>query len=144
MVRFAALLALVLTGAQAIAQGYHEPERGSAERRALMDAIRPNVEGILGAPVEFVVDKLRVSGDVGFATLRAQRPGGAAIDIRATPVFAQGLYDPEGGDPRDIEALFLREGNRWVVADWGSASTDVWWSYGPICQRFRAVIPEYC
>lgn len=144
MMRFLAVLALVLVGAQALAQSHYEPARGSAERRALMDAIRPNAESVLGAPVEFVVGTLRVSGDVAFAMLRAQRPGGAAIDIRTTPVFAQGLYDPEGGDPRDIEALFVRQGNRWVVADWGSASTDVWWSYGPICQRFRPVIPEYC
>jgi glucose/arabinose dehydrogenase len=40
----------------------------------MMDAIRPHVEFLLGAPVEFVIDDLRVVGKMGFARVSPQRP----------------------------------------------------------------------
>ena len=39
---------------------WEEPSRGTADRSELMDAIRPHIEWELGAPVEFVIDQLRV------------------------------------------------------------------------------------
>ncbi len=139
------LLALtLLLGGPVLAQGYHEPARGTAERRALMDAIRPDAEALLGAPVEFVVDELRVAGDVAFAMLSAQRPGGVPIDIRSTPFARSEFYDPLGGDPTQLQVFFHRVGGAWIVEDWGAASTDVWWAQSPLCLRYRVVIPEYC
>ncbi|MFD1809406.1 hypothetical protein ACFSHQ_18900 [Gemmobacter lanyuensis] len=44
------------------AQAWTEPPRGSAERRAMMDAMRPLAEWDLGAPIEFIVQSLRVEG----------------------------------------------------------------------------------
>ena len=46
-----------------------EPARGTADRSELMDAIRPHIEWSLGAPIEFVIDELRVSEIVAFASL---------------------------------------------------------------------------
>jgi hypothetical protein len=59
--------------AAAPAAGWEEPARGTKTRKALMDAVRPHVEWSLGARVEFVVGKLRRSGDVAYAELTAQR-----------------------------------------------------------------------
>lgn len=51
------------------AQSYYELDRGTATRSALMDAIRPHIEWDLGQPIEFVVNDLRVLGDVAFKSL---------------------------------------------------------------------------
>ena len=74
----ALVAALALPGA---AQAWEEPARGTELRADLMDALRPMAEWDLGAPVEFVVLDLRVAGDVAFASVMAQRPGGAPIVI---------------------------------------------------------------
>lgn len=67
------------------AAAWEVPARGSALRSDLMDAARPHAEWMLGAPVEFVVTELRVSGDLALAMLVPQRPGGGAIDVLRTP-----------------------------------------------------------
>jgi hypothetical protein len=137
------ILYLACPGA-VLAQSYSEPARGSALRADLMDAMRPHAEWALGPPIEFVVDELRVSGDIAFAMLSAQRPGGGAIDMWSTPMAARGQYEPELGDPLQFQALLVLSGRTWVAVEWGHASTDVWWAWTPICARFRPVIPEYC
>ena len=80
MTRFAPILAAIaLAIAPLSANAWEEPARGTALRGNLMDAVRPHAEWVLGAPVIFVVNDLRVSGDVGVsgapsapATMRAR------------------------------------------------------------------------
>ena len=79
------MVPVLLCGASAAAQGWHEPARGTGERRALMDAMRPQAELIFGPPVEFVVSRLRVAGDLAFASVVAQRPGRGGGVIRCGP-----------------------------------------------------------
>lgn len=138
---FAALLAL--SPAVAAAQDWYEPQRGSAERRDLMDAIRPKAEEIFGAPVEFVIGQLRVSGDRAFASVQAQRPGGGAIDVVQTPGWQIGYFladaDWTGG-----QALLVRSNAGWVPSDVVFGATDVWWSEPRLCAEFRAVIADVC
>lgn len=74
-----ATASLLIAAAPALAQTFHTPAPGSAERRALMDAVRPQVEREVGAPVEFVVDTLLVGQGWAFAVLEPQRPGGGRI-----------------------------------------------------------------
>ena len=73
-----ALALALLTTAPAF--GWCEPPRGSAERRALMDTVRPHVEAMPGAPIEFLESRLRQEGDVAFAMLSPRRPGHAPRD----------------------------------------------------------------
>jgi hypothetical protein len=127
----------------AAAQSWYEPQRGSAERRGLMDALRPLAQEIFGAPVEFVVGRLRVSGNVAFASVVAQRPGGAAIDVARTPGWVGG-YFMHDADWTGGQALFRRAGSRWVLADGGFGATDVWWSTPQYCAEFGPVIAEAC
>lgn len=134
----AAALALLTT---APAFGWSEPPRGSAERRALMDAVRPHVEAMLGAPIEFVVGRLRQDGDVAFAMLSPQRPGGGKIDLTRAPVLLRDGYLP---DNTEVQALYRRSGNTWVAVHWSVGATDVWFSAPEFCRDWRAVLPEYC
>ncbi|PKP68896.1 MAG: hypothetical protein CVT82_13475 [Alphaproteobacteria bacterium HGW-Alphaproteobacteria-4] len=139
----AAVLVVALAGA-ASAQGWVTPERGSATRAALMDAIRPHAEWMLGAPVEFRVNDLRLLGNRAFAMLEAQRPGGGAIDVLKTPMVARGEFDPYLADTPHIEVLYVKSGDTWVALHWAIGATDVWYAWEPLCAPFRALIPEVC
>ncbi|MFN4170551.1 MAG: hypothetical protein ACK4GW_02235 [Pseudorhodobacter sp.] len=131
-------LAVMLAGP---AQGWTEPARGSAERRALMDAARPHVETMLGAPLEFVVGRLRREGNVAFAMLSPQRPGGGRIDLSRTPVVLRDGWYP---DNIEVQVLYRRSGATWVAVHWAVGATDVWFSTPELCREWRAVLPEYC
>ncbi len=137
-----ALGALALA-APAIADPIRTPPAGSTERRQIMDAIRPHIERDTGAPVEFVVRSLRLSGDHGFAALEAQRPGGRRIDIVRTPLgqaHMRGGLDYPMIDCCHAEALLRRTGGRWRVIEAKFGSTDVW--YADWCPRLpRGLCP---
>ncbi|MDF1717331.1 MAG: hypothetical protein P1U75_11770 [Antarcticimicrobium sp.] len=145
MLRAVITVVFLLTGSiPALAQGWHEPQRGTELRAALMDALRPHAAWLLGAPVEFMVHELRVSGDLGFASVSPQRPGGGAIQLWQTPGVARGEIDPQMEGGVTMQALYLRSGRTWVAVHWAMGASDVWYAYGPICAIWRPVIPEAC
>src|SRR5690606_5748039 len=79
------------------AQTVNNVERGNPLRSQILDAARPLFERETGGPVEFVVQKLNTYDVWAFANLRAQRPGGEAIDWSLTRFgedMAQGMFDP--------------------------------------------------
>lgn len=125
-----ALAALLLAG-PAIAEPIRIPPPGSAERAALLDLIRPHVEKDFGAPVEFVVRALNISGNYAVALLNAQRPGGGRIDLDRTPMARKWPDMPI--DCCHAEAILQRVKGRWRVIDVKSGSTDVW--YEDWCRR---------
>ncbi|MCG6884837.1 MAG: hypothetical protein LJE62_13895 [Silicimonas sp.] len=122
---------------------WFEPERGTKLRSELMDAIRPQAEAELGAPVQFVVDTLRVDGNVGFAALEPQRPGGVRIRWEDTQMAARG----EGKatyDGKTIHVLYAFDGAAWGVTVWTLGATDVWWANPQLCETYGPVTPEAC
>lgn len=137
------LIWVVLVG-PGFAQNWAEPARGSQMRRDLMDAIRPHAEWLLGAPVEFVVHDLRQSGDRAFASLNAQRPGGTPIDLDRAPLSVRDGWDTEMMDGASIQVLYRKSGNVWVAVLWELGATDVWYSWRPVCDEFRTVLPDAC
>ncbi len=138
------LVALMCQSAARAQQSWTEPERGSELRADLMDAIRPIAEWQLGDPVEFVVQDLRVSGQVAFAMLLPQRPGGGAIDLADTPMVRWFNRDPAEMDGAAMQVLFQQSGRMWVPVDYAIGATDAWWDWDIYCPRFRRVIPEVC
>ena len=142
--RKAVVLMLLLLAGPLSAQGWVEPQRGTVLRAALMDALRPHAEWLLGAPVEFVVHDLRVSGDLAFASVYPQRPGGGPISPSATPGAARGELYLDGMDGIGMQALYKKSGQTWVAVHWAIGATDVWYAYGPICAIWRPVILEAC
>ncbi|MGP6086443.1 hypothetical protein [Antarctobacter jejuensis] len=125
------------------ALAWDTPERGTALRNSLMDAARPHAEWVLGAPVTFVVDGLRVSGDVAFASLHPVRPGGREITPGEIPQrFDQDNPFDWGG--ADMQVLYQRSGATWVAVHHVIGATDVWWSHPDYCPLWHPVIPEFC
>lgn len=139
-----AAAAAVLIGVAAAAQGYVTPERGSDDRSGIMSALRPLAEWAFGAPVEFVVGDLRVAGDVAFAAVSAQRPGGGAIDVATSPIVLRDELPAEAVDGARMEALLQRSGGFWVPVQYGVGSTDVWYSWEVYCPVWGPVLPEFC
>ena len=58
------------------------PQRGSPERAAIMDALRPRYEGMFGKPILFKVERLRVAAGFAFVVVHPQRPSGSPIEKR--------------------------------------------------------------
>lgn len=142
--RIILVLVMLIAFAPGTARAWSEPARGSATRSALMDAIRPHAEWMLGTPVEFVVHELRVAGPLAFASLWPQRPGGGQIDLRTTPAYYRNEIHPDDMDGIGMQALYYRSGQTWVAVHWAMGATDVWYAYEPICAVWRPVIPEAC
>lgn len=136
-------LAMLVSGAAA-AQEWQEPARGTPTRSALMDALRPHAQWMLGSPIEFDVHELRRAGNLAFASVYPQRPGGGVIDLRTTPGYARGELSPDDMDGVGMQALYYKSGETWVAVHWGLGATDVWYAYGPVCDIWRKVIPEAC
>ena len=133
---FAAALfgVLAMLGAQyAAAQGRtYTPRRGSVERKAIMNGLRPTVMRDLRQRVIFRVQHLRVSGNHAFMMARPLRANGGAINYRRTRFAA----DWKAGAFEDqVVALMIRAGRRWQVVKYDIGATDVvwegWWNtYG--------------
>lgn len=120
-------LALVLgcsliASANAFAQSAYTPAPGSAERAAIMDALRAPAKKDLGRTVIFKVDELRVVGDWAFARVSPTLPNGEEIDYSKTKYRKQvesGAFDPQA------ETLLRRTVKGWDVVEWRFGATDV-------------------
>jgi hypothetical protein len=133
----ATLLFLVAATAGLASAAPYEPASGSAERRDILDALRPAVEGVLRPPVEFRVSRLRVDGGWAFAQLEPQRPGGGAIDAAALEL------DTDMMDGLTTWALLKEQGGGWTLVDWALGPTDVaWWGWWDTYGAPRGIFPQ--
>jgi hypothetical protein len=126
-----ALPASMGTAPAALAQTAHEPGRGTAERREVLDSIRPVIEVRVGPPVQFVVEWLRVSGPWAYAIVNPQRPGGVPIDTAGTTLEEAAEYM----DGLRTHALLYYANDRWNVVDKAIGPTDAFWYGDPLYQR---------
>lgn len=114
-------LALVLPfGAPPAAAQVTSPAPGSAQRRAILEALRPTIARELRSPVEFVVRELRVERGWALVIAEPQRPGGGAIDGRHLPYF-------EDRDGLTVYAVMRLVWGRWRIHDHVIGPTDVWY-----------------
>lgn len=129
------LLALVLpSAATAPAQDApRTPPAGSAERKAVLDALRLPVEKELKRKVVFKVDRLKVQGGWAFMRGVPQQPGGKAMDYRGT-VYEQAVRDGIFDDW--VCALLRKERGRWRVVAHSIGATDVVYANWP--DEYRA------
>ena len=126
------------------ALAWETPARGSADRRGLMDAMRPHAEALFGAPIEFVIQEARVGGGVALVMLQPQRPGGGAIDVARTSFGRSDQYDPEFMDGIRLDAFLQKSGTTWVMMDMAVGATDAWFTSTSYCRTYGAVLPEVC
>lgn len=100
-----------------------QPVAGSAQREAILNALRPAVEEALRGPVEFVVSAMRVEDGWALVIAEPQRPGGAPIDAAA--IYPDAWQDMDG---LTVTAILRHGGggDGWTLADHAIGATDVW------------------
>lgn len=122
-----AIVVLFLSGA-AFAQAVRTPEKGSAERTAILDALRTPVERELKQKIVFNLDHFRVTGTWAFLGGDPQSPTGGQPDYRGTKY--QSARDADMFD-NNIFALLRKTGGKWKVVTYAIGCTDVcyadWW-----------------
>lgn len=94
------------------------PRAGSAQRAAIMDAMRPAVEREIGHSVEFVVDTAEVRDGWALVLAQPQRPGGGAIDDSNLT---------EERDGNTVSAILRFQNGGWSLVDHAIGATDVWY-----------------
>lgn len=117
----------------AVSQSVYTPERGSAERKAILDALRVPVERELKQPIVFVADNFNVQGNWAFVSGVPQSADGGEPDYSATK-YAED-HDA-GAFDNNFFALLRKTAGRWKVTTYAIGCTDVcfsdWW------RRYRA------
>lgn len=107
-----------------VASHYYTPQKGSAERRAIMDAARVPVSADIGQTVIFRVSVLRTDGDWAYLQAEPRNPDGSALDWSRTR-FAQDWAMDAMSDV--IMVLLRRSGSGFQVVDRIIGPTDVAW-----------------
>ena len=115
-------LVMLSVASAASAQEAQTPAPGSAERKAIADALRAPVERELKQKVVFKIDHLKTLD--GWAFLRGvpQRPGGGKVNYSATP-YRQRIDDGVFDDW--ICALLRKKSGKWQVVKYVIGATDV-------------------
>ena len=99
----------------------YTPKAGSAERTAILDAVRGPLEATLNQKVIFVVHHMKVEGPWAFLKATQKTEASKPIDYKGT-VFEE---DTEF-DELTVALLKKREG-KWVSVNHAYFTSDVWW-----------------
>ncbi|HEV7644747.1 MAG TPA: hypothetical protein VGO50_12445 [Pyrinomonadaceae bacterium] len=124
---FIAGLIIAVTAVSSFAQ-VHTPEKGSAERKAILDALRIPVEKDLKQKIVFNVEHFNVSGNWAFLSGEPQTESGGRPNYRNTKYWDAvdaGAFD------NNFFALLKKAAGKWKVITYAVGCTDVcyltWW-----------------
>ena len=121
-----AILLLLAFSSVAAAQSAYTPEKGSPERKAILDALRLPIERDLKQKVVFVADNFKVQGNFAFVSGIPQNSSGGDPDYARTKYADQvdsGAFD------NNFFALLKKTGGKWRVATYAIGCTDVCYAY---------------
>jgi hypothetical protein len=113
-------LALLPTAAIAQVNAVAPPQVRSAQRVAILNAIRPAAELELGRNIEFVPSCVQVWKGWALVAAEPQRKGGRKIDRRILP-------DWDNRDGLTVTALLRFRYGRWNLVGHAIGATDVWY-----------------
>ena len=113
-------LALLPTAAIAQVNAIAPRQVRSAQRVAILNAIRPAVELELGRNIEFVPSCVQVWKGWALVAAEPQRKGGRKIDRRI-------LADWDNRDGLTVTALLRFRYGRWNLVGHAIGATDVWY-----------------
>lgn len=113
---------MVAFATAAFAQGVYTPKVDSAERKAILSALRVPVEKDFKQKIVFVVDTLNSNGSWAYIGGTPQKPGGGNPDLAGTK-FAEyeDAYD------HNFFGLLRKTGGKWRVVTYAIGCTDVCW-----------------
>ena len=117
---FAIAIASTASALSAQVSAVAPPRAGSAQRVAILNAIRPAIELQLGRNVEFVPTCVQVWKGWALVAAEPQRKGGKKIDPRILP-------DWDNRDGLTVTALLQFRYGRWNLVGHAIGATDVWY-----------------
>lgn len=120
LLAFCAVVMAAVSG-PALGQAFREPAKGSAERAAILDTLRPAVEAEMRGPVEFVVTVIRASPNWAFVQAEPLRPGGGLIDQEDTGFAGEA----DTMDGLTVYGLMSFQSGRWNLIDHMVGPTDI-------------------
>ena len=110
------------------AQKVYTPEKGTAERTAILSALRVPVEKELKQKVQFSVQEFRSNGNWAFLSGEPQNMSGGRPNYKGTPY--QDAIDSDAFD-NNFFAVLKKTGGKWKVVTYAIGCTDVcyatWW-----------------
>jgi hypothetical protein len=119
---------LITLGLSVSAQTVQHPDKGSAERTALLDTLRLPVEKELKQNIVFVINQINVQGQWAFVDGRLRTTDGKVPKWKGTPYAQAAGY---GAQSDGISALLKRSGTGWRIVTKAIGCTDVcyvdWW-----------------
>lgn len=102
--------------------GITTPKAGSAERKAIMDALRVPVQKFLKQKVIFVVNRLNLQRGWAFVIAVPEQPNGKPIDFSHT-IYADAVR--AGAFDGQAIGLLKKHGRQWRVVTYNIGATDV-------------------
>lgn len=125
------LIVVAVLAANISAQTVYIPEKGSPERKAILDVLRIPVERDLKQKIVFVADNFKVLGDWAFVSGQPTTPSGGRPNLKGTAwEDSEDLFDD------NFFGLLRKRNGKWRVVAHALGCTDVcysdWWS------RYRA------
>lgn len=125
---FLAISILFVLAFSAFGQKIYTPEKGSAERTVILDALRVPVEKELKQKIIFNIENFNVSGNWAFISGDPQGVDGNKPNYKKTPyqeAIEAGMFD------NNFFALLKKTGGKWKVVTHAIGCTDVcyvtWW-----------------
>ena len=119
---------ILVLACAAFAQKVYTPGKGSAERAAILNALRAPVEKELGQKIVFNVENFNVRGAWAFLSGDPQNTKGGRPNYRNTAY--QEAIDADMFD-NNFFALLRKTGGKWKVVTYAIGCTDVcyatWW-----------------
>jgi len=120
-------IVLFLAGA-AFSQKVYTPEKGSAERAAILNALRVPVEKKLKQKISFNVETFNVQGVWAFLSGEPLGADGGRPNYKNTP-YAEAVE--AGAFDNNYFALLKKTGGKWKIVSYAIGCTDVcyagWW-----------------
>ncbi|MDQ6787811.1 MAG: hypothetical protein M3033_13475 [Acidobacteriota bacterium] len=123
----------VLCIPSAFAQSVHTPEKGSAERTEILNALRVPVERELKQKIQFSIEHFSVEGNWAYLDGAPQTMSGGKPNYKGTDyqnAINAGMFD------NNFFALLKRAGGKWKVVTYQIGCTDV--CYLPWAKDYKA------
>ena len=113
---------LVFAGAAFAQQKVYTPEKGSAERTAILNALRVPVEKELKQKIQFALENFNVQGNWAFLGGTSQNTDGGEPNFKNTEYQKRIEF---GAFDNNIFALLKKTGGKWKVITYQIGCTDV-------------------
>lgn len=130
---FFSLSIILVFAFAAFAQDAYTPEKGSAERTAIFNALRVPVEKNLKQKIQFAPQSFNVQGNWAFVFGALQNMNGGEPNFKGTEyqeAINAGAFD------NNFQGLLKKTGGKWRVVKYQIGCTDVCWE--PWAKTYKA------